>query len=155
MALDGETLRGSRHQGAPAAHLLSALSHRLGLTLWPQAVADKTKEIPFLEDVWHKLVLEGRVITVDAPLTPPAIAQHIVESSGDDVLVVQGHQPRLHQYLHLHWQDPCALAEPMATTETVDVRHGCIEPRWLTPSTALVGYSDGRWLARCSAWSAV
>jgi hypothetical protein len=38
-------------QGAPAAHLLSVLSHRLGLTLWPQAMADKTNEMPVLEDV--------------------------------------------------------------------------------------------------------
>ncbi len=44
MAIDGKTLRGSRKQGAPAAHLLSVLSHRLGLTLWPQAVADKTND---------------------------------------------------------------------------------------------------------------
>jgi hypothetical protein len=51
LAIDGKTLRGSRKQGAPAAHLLSVLSHRLGLTLWQQAVADKTNEIPVLEDV--------------------------------------------------------------------------------------------------------
>ena len=70
LAIDGKTLRGSRKQGAPAAHLLSVLSHRLGLTLWQQAVADKTKEIPVLEDVLHGLVVEGRVITVDALLTP-------------------------------------------------------------------------------------
>jgi hypothetical protein len=50
-AIDGKTLRGSRQQGAPAAHLLSVLSHRLGLTLWHQAVAEKTHEIPVLEDV--------------------------------------------------------------------------------------------------------
>jgi hypothetical protein len=30
LALDGKTLRGSRQQGAPATHLLSVLSHRLG-----------------------------------------------------------------------------------------------------------------------------
>ena len=53
LAIDGKTLRGSRKQGAPAAHLLSVLSHRLGLTLWQQAVADKTNEIPVLEDVLH------------------------------------------------------------------------------------------------------
>jgi hypothetical protein len=32
MAIEGQTLRGSRKQGAPATHLLSGLSHRLGLT---------------------------------------------------------------------------------------------------------------------------
>ena len=33
IAIDGKTLRGSQKQGAPGAHLLSALSHRLGITL--------------------------------------------------------------------------------------------------------------------------
>jgi len=82
MAIEGKTLRGRRRLGAPAAHRLSALSHRLGLPLWPQAVADKTQEIPVLEDVWHKLVLEGRVITVEAGLTPRAIAPHLMEDGG-------------------------------------------------------------------------
>ena len=83
MAIDGKTLRGSRQQGAPAAHWLSVLSHRLGLTLWQQAVADKTNEIPVLEDVLQRLVVEGRVLTVDAVLTQRAIAQRIVEGGGD------------------------------------------------------------------------
>src|SRR5439155_7793196 len=39
IAVDGKTLRGSRQQGAPQAHLRSALSHRLGLTLGQRAVA--------------------------------------------------------------------------------------------------------------------
>ena len=82
-AIDGKTLRGSRHQGAPAVHLLSVLSHRLGLTVWQQAVADKTNEIPVLEDVLRGLLLEGRVITVEALLTRRAIAQRLVESGGD------------------------------------------------------------------------
>ena len=33
VALDGKTLRGSKKQGAPGVHLLSALSHHVGLTL--------------------------------------------------------------------------------------------------------------------------
>ncbi len=33
LAIDGKGLRGSRKQGASLPHLLSAVSHRLGLTL--------------------------------------------------------------------------------------------------------------------------
>ena len=83
LAVDGKTLRGSRQQGAPAVHLLSVLSHRLGLTLWQQAVAAKTQELSVLEDVWRGLVVEGRVITVDALLTQRAIADRIVQGGGD------------------------------------------------------------------------
>ena len=51
VALDGKTLRGARKQGAPGVHLLSALSHHLGLTLAQQAVDDKTNEITQVETV--------------------------------------------------------------------------------------------------------
>jgi hypothetical protein len=83
LAVDGKTLRGSRQQGAPAVHLLSVLSHRLGLTLWQQAVADKTHEISVLEDVLRALVVEGRVLTVDALLTQRASADRMVQGGGD------------------------------------------------------------------------
>ena len=49
LAADGKTLRGSRKQGAIDVHLLSIVSHRLGLTLKQQAVPDKTNEIPVLK----------------------------------------------------------------------------------------------------------
>src|SRR5689334_24235356 len=39
IAIDGKTLRGSRKQGCLEAHLLSAVSQRLGLTLFERAVA--------------------------------------------------------------------------------------------------------------------
>jgi len=45
LAIDGKTLRGSKQQGALDVHLVSMLSHRLGLTLYEQAVSDKTNEI--------------------------------------------------------------------------------------------------------------
>jgi len=148
MAIDGKTLRGSRQQGAPAVHLLSALSHRLGLTMWQQAVADKTNEIPVLEAVLRGLLLEGRVLTVDALLTQRAIAQHIVEDGGDYVMIVKGNQPQLPQEIGLVCQDPTVLAETMTASETVDSGHGRIEHRRLTTSTALVGYSDWPGLAQ-------
>ena len=59
----------AKKQGAPAAHLLSALGPRLGLTLAQQAVADKTNEIPVVLELLRQVVLEGRVVTMDALLT--------------------------------------------------------------------------------------
>ena len=64
-------------------HLRSVGSHRLGLTVWQQAVADKTSAVSVLEDVLCGLLLEGRVITVDAWLTQRAIAHRLVASGGD------------------------------------------------------------------------
>ncbi len=148
IALDGKTLRGSRKQGAPAAHLLAALSHRLGLTLGQQAVDDRTNEIPVGEEVLRGLVLEGRVITVDALLTQREVAQTIVAGGGDYVMIVKGNQPQLLEDIQLVFQDPTGLGDTMATAETVDIGHGRIEHRRLTASTALVGYSDWPGLAQ-------
>jgi hypothetical protein len=77
IAIDGKTLRGSQRQGAPGAHLLSALAHRLGLTLAQQAVAAQTNEIPVVIDLLRQLVLKGRVVTMDALLAQHPIAQQI------------------------------------------------------------------------------
>lgn len=97
IAVDGKTLRGSRKQGAPAVHLLSAVSHRLGLTLGQQAVDDKTNEIPLTPVLLRGLVLEGRVVTMDALLTQRAIAETVRAGGGDYVMVVKGNQPRMEQ----------------------------------------------------------
>jgi predicted transposase YbfD/YdcC len=129
-------------------HLLSALSHRLGLTVWQQAVADKTNEIPVMEEVLHGLLLEGRVITVDALLTQRAIAQTLVEGGGDYVMIVKGNQPQLQHAIRLVFQEPLARTEPITACEIVDHGHGRLEERRLTTSPALVEYSDWPGLAQ-------
>ena len=63
IALDGKALRGSQKQGAAGAHRLSALAHRVGLTLAQQAVDDKTNESPVALALLRHMVLEGRIVT--------------------------------------------------------------------------------------------
>jgi len=82
VSIDGKTLRGSRRQEAPGVHLLSAFSHRLGLTLGQVAVDDKTNEITAVQDLLKELILEGRVVTVDAMLTQKEIAKTIRGKGG-------------------------------------------------------------------------
>ena len=82
IAIDGKRLNGSAGQGACDVHLLSAVSHGLGLTLFQVAVSDKANEITAVQDVLKALVLEGRVVTVDALLTQKKVAQTIVEKGG-------------------------------------------------------------------------
>ncbi len=106
VALDGKTLRGSQKQGAPGAHLLSAVSHRLGLTLAQTGVDDKTNEITAAPTVLAQLVLTGRVLTVDALLTQRAVAQAIVKGGGDDVMVVKENHPDLYADIALLFDTP-------------------------------------------------
>lgn len=82
IAIDGKTLRGSHKQGACEVHLLSAVSHGLGLTLFQKAVDDKTNEIGAIHEVLAHLLLDGRIVTVDALLTQKEIAASIREKGG-------------------------------------------------------------------------
>ena len=95
VAIDGKTLRGSAKQmrndaeaghdyrdEVPGVHLLSAFSHRLGLTLAQLSVPEKGSEITFTPQILEGLLLEGQVVTVDALLTQRAIAEAILSKKG-------------------------------------------------------------------------
>lgn len=141
IALDGKTLRGSRQQGALQVHLLSALSHRLGLTVGQQAVDAKTNEIGVVLPLLRGLVLDGHIFTMDALLTQRAVAQTIVEGGGDYVMLVKGNQPDLLRQVELVFAEP-PQDDPQPMVETINRGHGRFEQRRLTLSRALRGYSD-------------
>lgn len=144
VACDGKALRGSRKQGAPGAHLLSVVSHRLGLTLAQEAVDDKTNEIGALPAVLGHVLLAGRVVTVDALLTQRAVAQSIVEGQGDYVMVAKENQPRLGQGIAGVLATPAQVpgATPLRAAQTVDRGHGRRERRRLVARALLPGDSD-------------
>jgi predicted transposase YbfD/YdcC len=146
IALDGKTLRGSQKQGAPGVHLLSALAHRVGLTLAQQAVDDKTNEIPVAVEVLRHLVLEGRIVTMDALLTQRQI--QIVDAGGDYVMVVKENQPQLLEDIQTVFALAPMAGERRTTAATVDLGHGRIEQRRLQTSDILAGYSDWPGLAQ-------
>jgi predicted transposase YbfD/YdcC len=147
VALDGKTLRGSQKQGAPGVHLLSALSHHVGLTLTQQAVDAKTNESTQVETVLRQIVLKDRVVTMDALLTQRHVAQTIVDEGGDYVMIVKDNQPQLHADIELVFTLPPA-GDRQETARTVDIGHGRIEQRNCTTSEALVGYSNWPGLAQ-------
>jgi predicted transposase YbfD/YdcC len=147
VALDGKTLRGSQKQGAPGVHLLSALSHHVGLTLTQQAVDAKTNEITQVETVLRQLVLKDRVVTMDALLTQRHVAQAIVDEGGDYIMIVKENQPQLREDIELVFTLPPA-GDRQETARTVDIGHGRIEQRNITTSEALVGYSTWPGLAQ-------
>ena len=147
VALDGKTLRGSKKQGAPGTHLFSALAHQVGVTLAQHAVDDKTNEITAVETLLHHLVLEGRIVTMDALLTQRHVAQTIVDKGGDYVMIVKENQPRLRADIALVLTLP-PVGDRQETARTIDMGHGRIEQRNITTSEALVGYSDWPGLAQ-------
>jgi DDE_Tnp_1-associated/Transposase DDE domain len=114
VALDGKTLRGTQRQGVPGAHLLSAVSQQLGLTLGQVGVDAKTNEIPVAQTLLAGLVLQGRVFTMDALLTQRAIAATIVAGGGDYVMVAKGNHPQLRADIALVFDAPPPPSTPPA-----------------------------------------
>ncbi len=148
VALDGKTLRGSKKRGAADAHLLAALSQRLGAVLGQAAVPDKTNEIGAADEFLLGLVLEGRVVTADALLTQRSLAQAVLDRGGDYLLVVKDNQPTLRWDIETVFSDEADLADTIRVVTDVAQRGGRLETRRLAASTALVEYSDWPGLAQ-------
>lgn len=82
IAIDGKTLRGSRQPPVPAVPLLSALGHEVGLVLAEGPVAAETDEVGALPALLAALVLEGRVLTLEAACTERPVAETIRAKGG-------------------------------------------------------------------------
>src|SRR5215210_5347198 len=142
VALDGKTLCGSQRQGARDAHLLSALSHRLGVVISQLAVEDRTNEIGHMDELLTSLVLEGRVITADSLLTQREIAQTIIARGGNYLLPVKDTQPSLREDIALVFAESKLLQDTITEARIIDQHGDRIEERRLRASTALCGYTD-------------
>jgi predicted transposase YbfD/YdcC len=152
VAVDGKSLRGSRKQGAKGAHLLSAVSHRLGVALHQMAVDDKSNEITAMHHLLANLVLHGRLITGDALLTQQEVARTIIEHEGDYLLMVKQNQPTLlrdtQDLFFTADTSPHLLADTIQTVTEVRLHADRLEERKLEASTALCGYSEWPGLAQ-------
>jgi hypothetical protein len=82
IAMDGKKLRGTREGEQPAIAVMSALGHDLRLVLGQVEVPEGTNEIRAILPLLADLVLEGRVVTVDALLTQREIAETIRQKGG-------------------------------------------------------------------------
>jgi predicted transposase YbfD/YdcC len=109
LAVDGKTMRGAAKRGARLAHLLAAVSHQLK-TVWGEVPVDqKTNEIPLFSALLRLLAVKGYLLTMDALLTQRDIAQQIIDSGNDYLMVVKDNQPQL-----LADIQGCFEAEPLA-----------------------------------------
>ncbi len=87
LAVDGKVLRGSGRGDGQPLQLLSAVSHRLRLTLAQVPIAEKSNEIPALQPLLRKLpALAGSLITADALHCQQASARCITQELGGDYL---------------------------------------------------------------------
>jgi predicted transposase YbfD/YdcC len=142
LAVDGKTLRGSRHTDAtgvevPGRHLLAVIDQHTRVVLGQVEVAGKTNEITAftpLIDTLTGIDLVGVVITADALHTQREHATDLHARGAHWVLTVKGNQPRLRRQLAtLPWRE-VDIAHRAATTE-----HGRREIRTLKVVTIAAG----------------
>lgn len=153
LAIDGKTLRGSRKQGAPLSHPLSAASHRLGLTIGQVPAGAKTNEIAAVHTLLRGLPVRGWVVAVDALLTQAAIARAILAAGGDYAMVAKKNRPGLREAIATAVAD-AALARGRSTTATsTSDGHGRTERRRLLLTSVLAGFPlwPGQRPRRCTA----
>ena len=158
LAIDGKTLCGSRKQDATITHLLSVVSHQLGITHTQQPVDAKTNEIPIAIEILQALDVSGKIITTDALLTQKDFCQTLREKKADYVLPVKANQKLTYQDIQCLFEPespPKNDVDPQAyqarifetlhheakahtdTASTVEKAHGYITTRTLTTSTLL------------------
>ncbi len=96
LAVDGKCLCGSARTDRKPLQLLSAVSHRLRLTVAQEPIAEKSNEIPALQPLLRKLpagALEGSLITADALPCQQETARFLTQELGADYLLgLKGNQ---------------------------------------------------------------
>lgn len=141
LALDGKTLRGSDDDGSPPVQLLAAFVHTLGVALGQQAI-DGQDQIAAAVALLQGLDLHGWVVTGDAGLTSRALAQAVIDQSGDYVLTVKANQALLYEDIATLFSESRVVAETITQTRQVNLHGQRIEQRTIEASTALAGYSE-------------
>jgi predicted transposase YbfD/YdcC len=100
IAVDGKTLRGSRHTDAAARHVLAAACHASGIVLAATDVDAKTNEIsrfvPLLDQIAD---LHEAVITADALHCQRDHVTYLTTRGAHWILTVKRNQPALHRQL--------------------------------------------------------
>jgi hypothetical protein len=89
LAVDGKCLRGSARTDGKPLQLLSAVSHRLRLTVAQEPLEEKSNEIPALQPLLRKLppgALAGSLITADAMHCQQRSTQCVTQELGADYL---------------------------------------------------------------------
>jgi predicted transposase YbfD/YdcC len=130
LALDGKTMRGALKREAEVTALVTALGHRLGLTVGATEVRDGD-EIAAVQTLLQELVLLGKVVTLDALHTQRETARLIGARHGQYVMTVKGNQPELQAAVVGLLVPAQAAGQDRQSVWETEQGHGRIENRFL------------------------
>jgi hypothetical protein len=95
ISLDGKTLRGSRDGDVPGQHLVAAYAPAVEAVLAQIRVDCKTNEHKAALQLLGILPLDGKVVVGDAMFCQRDLAEQVIDSGGEYLLVVKDNQPGL------------------------------------------------------------
>lgn len=139
-AIDGKYVRGAGAHGVPTL-LVSLVRHQHGDIVAQTRVPAHQHESAGVRQVLSGQDLTGKVITLDAGLTHPALATQILAQGGHYLMVVKRNQVRLYDELTWYFDTPPLPCDrPWRSARTMTKRHGRLETRHLTCTDELDGY---------------
>ena len=130
LIVDGKTLRGALKVDAEVTQMVTALDHRLGLTAGAAEVQEG-HEIAAVQALLAQVVVEGKVVTLDALHTQRQTAQQLGDAGGDYLMTVKGNQPELRAAVEDCFAPHRAPDQDRASAEEQDTGHARSEHRWL------------------------
>lgn len=95
ISIDGKTLRGSRDGEVPGQHLVAAYAPAVEAVLAQIRVDAKTNEHKAALKLLGILPVEGKVVVGDAMFCQRDLAEKVIDSGGDYLLIVKDNQPGL------------------------------------------------------------
>lgn len=127
IAVDGKEIRSMRKKKNPL-NIISAQIAEYGLTIAQTCVADKTNEIPAVQELLKKLKIKGCLITADALHCQSKTAEIITEKKADYLLKVKGNQRELMKQIKDYVEDE-DLRKEMDFAQTLEKNRSRIERR--------------------------
>lgn len=126
ISIDGKAMRGTLMENGRNPDIVSAYSHKAGITLATEACQEKSNEIKAMPRLIDKLNLTGQVVTADAMAMHKKIIDTIRGKHGDFIIELKANQPSLRYGI----EDKLGLCTPVDTfTEGPVLGHGRIETR--------------------------
>jgi predicted transposase YbfD/YdcC len=139
-AIDGKHVRGAGAHGHSTV-LVSLVAHQDAQVVTQTAVAHKRHESQAVIPLLAGQEVRGMVITMDAGITQPKVATHILGQDGHYFMVVKRNRRQFYDKLTWFFSTPPApCARPWRTVTRVNKGHGRLETRTLTCTDDLDEY---------------
>lgn len=130
IAVDGKTIRSTakRQNSNSALHIVSAQLAEMGLTYAQKTVADKSNEIPAVQELLEELDITGCMIVADALNCQRKTADKVVKGKADYLLQVKDNQLKLKKDIadYIHCDE---LRGKMDNAKRMEKNRGRIETR--------------------------